>query len=289
MIAFRACLTAAIFLSALTFAEAHEFWFTPLAGTLRAGDAARLTLRVGEFFEGDLAGFAGPQTVALMQYSAAGNRDLRSMLPLQRAVGEVNVPLIAAGTHLFTFENHPSMISLPADRFHAYLHDEGLDFIKTQREATGTDTSAGRERFRRFVKTLVRVDGQTPETPSSVANAKTDDRIYALDTGQRLEIIPMNDPLAVPPGGALGLRVLFEKKPLEGALLKAWHRRTNQTLIIRARTDADGTASFDLPFAGPWMVSVVHMVKASGVKDIDWDSLWSNLSFVVAPARLTSQ
>ena len=29
------------------------------------------------------------------------------------------------------------------------------------------------------------------------------------------------------------------------------------------------------------MVSAVHMVAATGVKNIDWDSMWGNLSFVV--------
>ena len=288
MTTLRALLAVALFVTAITPVKAHEFWFAPLTGTLLAGDIARLTVRVGEYFEGYLAGLSVPQTIALQQYSAAGTRDLRPLMPAQRMVGEVDVPVTAAGTHLFAFENQPSMISLPADRFNAYLHDEGLEFIIAQREAEGTATTPGRERFRRFVKTLVRANDrpQDASLPAGVAPPKPiDDRTYALETGQRLEIIPVNDPLALRPGGVLELRVLIEKKPLEGALLKAWHKRGNQTLIIRSRTAADGTASFDLPYAGPWMVSVVHMVKVSGVNDVDWDSLWGNLTFGVQAAK----
>lgn len=80
-------------------------------------------------------------------------------------------------------------------------------------------------------------------------------------------------------GDVLGVRVLFDGKPLKDALLKAWHRRGGQTLSIRAKTAADGSAAFDLPYSGPWMISVVHMVPVLDVKDIEWDSLWSNLSF----------
>lgn len=71
--------------------------------------------------------------------------------------------------------------------------------------------------------------------------------------------------------------------------MKAWHRRGGQTLIIRAKTAADGSASFDFPYAGPWMISVVHMVPVMGVKDVDWDSMWSNLSFNLGAETVTLQ
>jgi uncharacterized GH25 family protein len=90
------------------------------------------------------------------------------------------------------------------------------------------------------------------------------------------------NPLDLLPGDTLNLRVAFDGKPLGGALLKAWHKREGQTLIIRAKTGTDGSTSFNLPYFGPWMISVVHMVPVSGIKDIDWDSFWSSLSFNVA-------
>ena len=86
------------------------------------------------------------------------------------------------------------------------------------------------------------------------------------------------------PGSALRVRVDFEGQPLSGALVKAWHRHNSQTLIIRTTTGADGVITVNLPYSGAWMVSVVHMVPAKGIKNIDWDSLWGNLSFVM-PAQ----
>ena len=262
-------------------AHSHEFWFEPVTVTLAAGDSARLDLRVGEFFEGEQMGFSALQTAGLQQYSASGKKDLRTLLPppSQGAVATLNMPLPSPGSYLFAFDSQPNQISLAADRFHAYLHDEGLDFIKTQREATGAAEKPGRERYRRHVKTLLRVgDAAGAGTATSAAADKT----YATRTGQRLEIVPSNDPLLMKPGDALGLQVLFDDKPLAGALLKAWSRQGGQTLIIRAKTSVDGKATFNLPYAGGWMVSVVHMVPVKGVKDIDWDSLWGNLSFKLA-------
>ena len=270
-------LAVCVGVSSARIAQAHEFWFEPVTASLTAGDTARLDLRVGEFFEGEVMGFSATQTAALRQYSASGSKDLRALLPppSRGAVATLNLPLPAPGSYLFAFDSQPNQISLPAATFHAYLHDEGLDFIKTQREATGNAEKPGRERYRRHVKTLLRVG----DTASAGAAPAIADKTYATRTGQRLEIVPSNDPLAMKPGDALGLQVLFDDKPLAGALLKAWNRQGGQTLIIRAKTSVDGKATFNLPYAGGWMISVVHMVPATGAKDLDWDSLWGNLSF----------
>ncbi len=256
--------------------RAHEFWLTPVTVPLVAGDSARLSLRVGEYFEGDLIGFAAAQTVDLRLYNAGGNIDLRTWLPRDVSVPSLLVPLPAPGANMVIFNSQPTTISLSADTFHAYLHEEGLDFIKTQREAAGVAATPGRERYRRFVKTLIRV---APIPGAVSAAAIKPDTTHSTPTGQRLEILPINNPLAMVPGDVLGVRVVFDGKPLKDALLKAWHRRGGQTLIIRAKTSADGSTSFDLPYAGPWMISVVHMVPATGVQDIEWDSSWSNLTF----------
>ena len=256
--------------------RAHEFWLAPVTVPLVAGDSARLTLRVGEYFEGELIGFSKSQTRDLRHYSAAGNIDLQTLLPRDISASGVLVPLSAPGTHMVIFNSQPNTISLSADTFHAYLHDEGLDLIKTQRQAAGIAGTPGRERYRRFVKTLISV---APKPGAVSSQAIKPDTTHSTLTGQRLEILPINNPMIMSPGDVLGVRVVFDGEPLKDALLKAWHRRGGQTLIIRAKTAADGSAAFDLPYAGPWMISVVHMVPVFDVKDIEWDSFWSNLSF----------
>ena len=276
----RTCIVLNAMLLAATRAIAHEFWLEPLAPVAVSG-TAQLTLRVGEFFGGELVGFSTAQTAAIRQYTGTENRNLRAMLPLRNPVAALDLPLTTAGTQMVIFESQPSMISLPAGKFEAYLHDEGLDFITARRQATGASESPGRERYRRFVKTLFSAAPVSTRTLAAAASAP--DMTYAVHSGQRLEVVPLADPLLTPAGEILGIRVLFEDQPLVGALLKAWHRHDGQTVMIRAKTSADGTASFNLPFSGAWMISVVHMIPAAGTKDIDWDSLWGNLSFIVPP------
>ena len=265
------------FLANLTPLHAHEFWLAPVSTALTVGDTAELTLHVGEFFEGDLVGFSAAQTVSLRQYSADGSKDLRALLSPSTAQRALTLPLAKTGSYLVAFESQPNSITLTADSFNAYLHDEGLDFIKTRRETAGTGKAPARERYRRYVKTLLRV-GQAPASARGSALA-IKDKTYAVRAGHRLEIMPLADPLAMSPGDALRVRVLFEDKPLAGALVKAWHKRAGQTLIIRATSASDGSVSYNLPYAGAWMLSVVHMIPAIGEKDLDWDSLWGNLTF----------
>ena len=251
--------------------HAHEFWIAPVTTPLTAGSTARLSLRVGEQFTGDLVGWSKAQTAGLRLVSTAGVQDISAQVPTT-PVADLPIALPVPGNYLVAFENQPHTISLSADSFTAYLHDEGLDFIKTQREAAGQAKQPGRERYRRYVKTLLEVQG---------AQAGVNATVHLKTLGQRLELVPVNNPLAMMPGEALSVQVLFEGQPLQGALLKAWHKSLGQTTIIRASTNAQGITTVNLPYPGAWMVSLVHMVRVTGVKGVDWDSMWGSLSFVV--------
>ncbi len=159
-------------------------------------------------------------------------------------------------------------ITLPADQFTSYLREEGLESVIATRERTGQSTAPGRERYARCVKTLVRVGPRSDGT-------------FAVSTGQHLELTPLADPFAVRPGGRLSLRVTFAGQPLAQALVQAWHRKGDQLLRTAARTAADGTVAFDLPQAGEWMFSLVHMVPVTDEPAHDWQSFWGNLTFTL--------
>jgi len=299
--------------------QAHEFWFAPMVSPQAVGDTVTLRLEVGEFFNGEPAGFSIPTAQALRHYSAQGPgagavqrsaqvkeepaqragdteqnavpprllvEDLRPFLPAGEREAEVALALDTPGTHLLAYDSTPLRITLEAGKFHAYLHDEGLDFVKTQREQAGTANLPGRERYRRHIKTLVQVDPM-PKTTAS----QTHDTAHAVQVGQRLEIMPLQNPLALKPGDALPLKIVFDGKPLAGALVKAWHKRKGQLVLIRATTSAQGDVAFDLPYAGDWMVSVVHMVPAVDADEegVDWDSFWGNLSFHLAQRAMPSR
>lgn len=265
-------LLAALCCLAALSAHAHEFWLEARPPLLAAPGVSELTLRVGENFDGELTPFVDERTAVLRHYTAGAVTDLAARLPRRTAVPVLAVP-IAAGTSLIAFDSQPITFSLSADKFHAYLHDEGLDHVIEQRKAAGKDAAPGRERYRRHVKALLRA-------------GEASDGTYALRTGQRMEITPLSDPFAAAAGATLRLKLSFDGKPLSGVLVKAWHRHRDQAqlLIIRTRADAAGEVAFGLPYAGEWMVSAVHMLPAKGAANADWDSFWGNLTFTLPGA-----
>ncbi len=247
-------------------AAAHEFWLRAQPPSIAPAGTTRLSLNVGEYFTGDVIAFSTQYVAALRHHSLGATQDLLSKVATTPTIGEFPIRLEKAGTHLFAYDSHPNRITLGAEKFHAYLHEEGLDPIIAQREQAGTAATPARERYRRYVKTLVEV-GNKP------------DATYATRTGQRLELVPAVNPTTAGAGDTLPFTLLFEQKPLADALVKAAHLREGQSVTIRARTDGSGRVAFNLPYPGAWMVSVVHMIPASDPAEDDWDSLWGNLTF----------
>ena len=247
-------------------ASAHEFWLMaqPVAPAVKG--STTVTLHIGEYFEGGQIGLAASHAAAVRLHSRMGVEDLGKQVPATGMQPGIKLSFERPGTHLLTYESHPSQIVLSADKFHAYLHDEGLDAIIARREADGTATKPGRERFRRSAKLLLRVGDKSDDT-------------YAVRTQQRIEITPTTDPLSAVPGDPLRFKIRFDGKPLVGVLLKAWHRRGAQTLVIRSVTDADGQGMLELPFSGRWLLNVVHMEPVTDSPELDWDSFWGSLVF----------
>lgn len=246
-------------------ALAHEFWIMPQTFTTPVDTPLHLNLYVGQYFEGDLVPLSKAYVTAFRRYSLQGKEDLMRRLPVA-SPGGISLTLPAAGTQLLAIDTHPNSVKLSADQFHYYLIDEGLEPILALREASGKSAAPSRERYRRHIKTLISVDGKSDGT--------------ALQrTGQRLEIVPASDPAVGHAGDTLAFRLLFDDKPLAGALVKAWHKKDGQTMLIRVRADADGVTRVALPVAGIWMLSVVHMLPVKNDPAVDWESFWGNLTF----------
>ena len=268
MVQWRYSLLAALLLAAPMGAGSHEFWMIPQKFRVAPGETVSLTLASGEDFRGDRVRFSSSVVAGLRHYSHGQVTDLGARIPAKEELSQLPVVLREAGTHLIAFDTHPSSIVLPADKFEDYLRGEGLDFVVKRRKASGKEASAGREKFRRNIKTLIQAGGRLDET-------------YAVRTGQRIEIVPLMNPFSRRKGDELGFQVFFDGKPLPNALMQAWHKQGSQTSIIKLKTDRRGKARATLPLPGAWMVSVVHMVPASNSPDHDWDSYWGNLTFAL--------
>lgn len=249
---------------------AHEFWLRPEKLNVAAGATVPLRIERGEDFKGDVRPFSTARVAALRHYSVAGVVDLIARVPAALEVEALPFALQQPGTHLIALDSTVSKITLSPDKFLSYLNADGLEYVDAARKAAKTDTEPGRERYLRCVKTLVRVGGVSDAT-------------YATRTGQRLEIVPTTDPLAAKPGDRLAFDVIFDGKAVEGGLVRAWYHRDGNLVVIKGRTTAAGRIALDLPYAGVWMISLVHMIPIASEPDYDWESYWGNLTFELNP------
>ena len=256
---------------------AHEYWLALSAFRAGAGDTVLVGALAGEGFVGERKPFSPGRAVRLV-VRASRELDLTSVA----SGGDTTWARFASadsGGLLFGYESNFATITLDAASFERYLADEGLDGPLAARRARG-DAGPGRERYRRSAKAWL---------------AGADARRATKPLGLSCEIVP----LAVPGvGGRLPVRVLFEGKPLAGALLNAWRqplaadgrlldpaRRDTVRVAWSGRTDARGEAVAPVDEDGEWLLGVVHMIPSRDPAAADWESSWGSLTFAKDRAR----
>jgi uncharacterized GH25 family protein len=84
---------------------------------------------------------------------------------------------------------------------------------------------------------------------------------YDRPVGQRLEIVPRDDPFAVGAGGTLAVEVRFDNAPLPNATVRAYPNETT-TETIEGATDASGVARIAMPAGKLRILSVEHSVPS---------------------------
>jgi uncharacterized GH25 family protein len=263
-----AALYVAITLVASAFAlpaRAHDFWIEPSTFHPRPGGIVALGLRVGQNYVGDpvprqssaidrfFIRQVGPDGKGSQDQSIEGSNNI-DPAGFLRADGRA--------TAVIGYSSNGSYIELPADKFEDYLRLYGLNAIIAERDKRGERAKPGRERFYRYAKALL--------------TGARDSALPAQPLGFAYEIVPDADPTV--PAGPLRGRVLYDGRPLAGALVEAlW--RDDPRVKLAARSDPQGGFSFALPRAGVWMIKSVHMVRAGFFAPSDWDSLWASLTF----------
>jgi uncharacterized GH25 family protein len=251
-----------LFLATLLLAApvvAHDFWIEPSTFRPAVGEEMTAALRVGQNFEGD----AVPRSVQLMQsfaiHDAAGARSIGGF-ENQDPAGYVKME--KAGRAMIVYVGKPQPLVLEPAKFDESLKLEGLERIIELRRQLGESNKTDRERFSRYAKAIVVAPG--------AGGARVERPL-----GLRYELVPESDPMARAP---LRLRVLYEGKPVVGALVSAIHR-DDPAAKAGARSDAHGRVTLTLPKGGVWLVKSVQMVAAPAGADFDWESLWASLTF----------
>ena len=248
-------------------AGAHEFWVEPADFTHELGGRLGIRLCVGDGFEGwSLARNA--QRIEM--FVAAGPAGEQPIVGLDGSEPAGVARFTAPGGYVIAYRSNRAFTEMPAAKFDEYLKDKGLEKIIALRGKLSADQQIVHEAYSRNSKALI-----------SVGNV--DGSVVDRRMGLRLEVMAERDQSPAGEDDLHSYRLLFEGKPLVDALVTATRPGTTDD-DLKARTDADGRASFRLHAPGMWRVAAVHMIKAPHDVAADWESLWASLTFEI-PSR----
>jgi uncharacterized GH25 family protein len=171
------------------------------------------------------------------------------------------------GIYVVAVETEPKLITLAADEFNSYLITDGLSHIYQLRRREGILDQAGRERYSKSPKALVRVGSNGEGNPCRAV-------------GLPLEIVPLVSPFALKPGDTLSVRVLFRDRPLGDANL-GWDLPGDGKLLAgTVRTDDKGEALIPIRRSGLMTIRLTHMTRPKEA-DYEWESFWTTLTFEI--------
>lgn len=256
-----------VFLLSLVFstlAIAHEFWLMPVRWFAEVGQAVRVGLCVGENFtcEPWEAGIS-----RVIRFSTfCGETETKRLDSLRhQGLGNLSLTFDQPGTHLVALATNNKYLEMEAEKFDAYLKEDGLEHIRHLRQKHGQTQMPSRELYRREAATLVQI-GQTP-TP-----------IFWEKTGFDLQILPENNPL-MSTKTEMTFQIRFKGKPLRRALVRHWHKTPDGKAVVQFKTtNRRGQVRFALS-SGEQMISVIHMTEHINIAEADWQSIWGNLTF----------
>lgn len=178
------------------------------------------------------------------------------------------------GTHAIGVSTRPKAITLEANDFDVYLHEEGIDDVAADRKRDNAPATPVTERYSKHVRTVVQV-GQ----------ALTDDASQPL--GYPTELLLLSNPASLKAGRILTFQALYRGKPLPNQLVYASHEGLHahdasgaHVSRIKVRTGADGKATVKIDQAGKWYLTMIYLRKVDET-DVQYESNWSTVTFGV--------
>lgn len=244
-------------------APAHDFWIQPERFAAEAGQPLPITLKVGDGAEQQRSPIPLRRITKFGVMSASGFADQRAALSLGQGAADATLAL-PSGTHVVVLEtDNGGRSRLPADRFNAYLEDEGLTPILEHRRRAGLTGVGGSERYGRRAKAIVRLGAGASAATRAI--------------GMTLEIVPQVDPYAADRGDPLPVQVRYEGAPLAGALVKLT-RLDDGAVRETHRTDGDGRAVFTAG-DGAWRLTTVWSKPLPAGEDADFETVFASLTF----------
>jgi uncharacterized GH25 family protein len=264
-----AAAVASLFAAFAGRALGHDFWVQPRDYWTTPDRSAPYQLLVGHGASRQRSPITAGRIVRFVAVGPSGAvTDLRGSLHLGAAADDGSVRLLERGTYVFALQTDDRARSeLPAIRFNDYLRFEGLTPALEDRRRRHRMDAAGTESYSRQAKVIVAVGAPG-------ANAWV-----TKPLGLPLEIVTEVNPYTTPAAASLPVRVYSSGRPLAGALVMLTDLANDADPREAHSTDASGRATFAMPKQGNWVLNVVWTKAAPRSSDVDYQTIFSSLSF----------
>ncbi len=248
---------------------AHDLYLMPDRFVTPAGQPLRVVFQNGDEFPKASSATKPERLRNTRLISKAGQAEFDKITAgATETTASVQVP--GPGIAILTASTIPNFIQLDPKKFLSYLEHENLTNAIEWRRQHGEATKPGRERYSKYVKSLIRA-GQS-------------DGYYQEKTGLTIEIIPEADPYALQPGQTLPVQVLFRGKPaVDVAVESAWLEAGKSKMETIGRTDAQGRIRIVVKARGPHRLHAIVMERCAEPQVADWESFWASLTFEIQP------
>lgn len=248
---------------------AHDFWIQPLQFRFASPQPVPLAMYVGHGSSRTRWGGRAENVVQFRSSGPDGTVDRSAGLRLGATGMDALVPVSRAGAYVFALQSGSVFSQLPFLRFNEYVAAEGITPIARARIEQRSERTDGREIYSRRAKSIVQVGSVDPASAARVTRP----------VGLSLEIIPARHPLLLGPDRILVTQVLFNGRPLPGALVKITDLARDAVPAATGRTRYDGKVAFRLKRASEWQMNVVWAVRLAGNQRADFSTTFSSLSF----------
>lgn len=255
-------------------ATAHDFWLQPQSWQTAPGNPLPFVVEVGHGSFRQQWGADGGHLLALNDLARGGAVDVRPLFKSGGDVPHLTRTFRREGLHIISLVSTNATSELPSIRFNDYIKVEGLTPAIDTRMRAGKMNANGRELYSRRAKALVQVGRPSP----------SDDVLATRPIGMTLEIVPLRNPYSLAADHVLPVQILYEGRPLPGALVKLTSLEFDAKPLRIVRSDSTGKTSFQVPQVGSWLVNVIW-TKPISSREADFMTTFSSLTFGYPASR----
>ena len=236
-----------------TLVFAHETWLQPEKFVAAPDESVQVTLRISD---GKSVRDANLKPDRILRVELV-KEDRHMPLPLQSGDATVTAVPVPPGPSVVVMETEPKHVDLAADKFAAYLREQGLTQILAERKRRGETRLTAREDYMRCMKTLLTTDAQKPPA-------------------DRAQGCPYELVLRRQVSRTLTFDTLRHGDPEPFQQVRFWNLDTGKVFKI-ARSDKNGHLTLPLP-PGRWLATSTAMRRSSELQS-DWRSDWASVTW----------